>query len=277
MRFGPKPRPSIPEPKPDDMAIMRSLLLPMAAFGMKSFAKCSYEVIFRMWSSAPACWCPRRASAPGSRVHAAGGSRGADERRQVRARAVCVCVCVCVCMRACMRVCVRACVCVCACVCARARVRVRVQHTSGPDTCEWLCHPAGAVAPRSEACRPSMPARAASVRAGRRRASSARWQSAVGKVRGGTHGASRHAGYPTASACERATGGRKTCAGDGAAPAGASGRAAGGGTGAACRCGRTRMCRKWVDTGRNPIRSWNGIPLSWALTAAHRAALPAIE
>ena len=121
MRFGPKPRPSIPEPKPDDMAIMRSLLLPMAAFGMKSFAKCSYEVIFRMWSSAPACWCPRRASAPGSRVHAAGGSRGADERRQVRARAVCVCVCVCVCMRACMRVCVRACVCVCVRVCVRVR------------------------------------------------------------------------------------------------------------------------------------------------------------
>ena len=67
MRFGPNPLPSIPEPNPDDMAIMRSLLLPMAAFGMKSFAKCSYDVIFRMWVSAPACeWLchPAGAAAP---------------------------------------------------------------------------------------------------------------------------------------------------------------------------------------------------------------------
>ena len=188
MRFGPKPRPSIPEPKPDDMAIMRSLLLPMAAFGMKSFAKCSYEVIFRMWSSAPACWCPRRASAPGSRVHAAGGSRGADERRQVRARAVCVCVCVCVCMRACMRVCVRACVCVCVCVCACARARARAAHV-------WARHlrvavPSGRCSCAALGSLPSIHARAGCERQGRpaagqqRSLAECRWQSARGYTRG---------------------------------------------------------------------------------------------
>ena len=108
MRFGPNPLPSIPEPNPDDMAIMRSLLLPMAAFGMKSFAKCSYDVIFRMCVSAPACWCGvarqlrtllacARTHTQTHAMHARNELHSRTPFESVRAS---VCVCVCVCVRA---------------------------------------------------------------------------------------------------------------------------------------------------------------------------------
>ena len=108
MRFGPNPLPSIPEPNPDDMAIMRSLLLPIAAFGMKSFAKCSYDVIFRMCVSAPACWCGvarqlrtllacARTHTQTHAMHARNELHSRTPFESVRA-SVCVCVCVCACV-----------------------------------------------------------------------------------------------------------------------------------------------------------------------------------